>query len=107
MNPSTASIAGGNGGRVCWAVIGALCEGKKQGTFHIKREPCVKCDFFKIARCQDSAIYRPTKLIKFLTDTSDASFLSELATNGLRPVSGTRFRKSLGIPPILSRKGPA
>jgi eukaryotic-like serine/threonine-protein kinase len=36
-----------NGGRVCWAVAGTLCDGKPQGMFAIKIENCLKCEVFR------------------------------------------------------------
>ena len=81
--------SGINAGRICWAVAGTLCEGKKQGIFTIKRESCVKCDFFKIVGRQESARDSPTKLLKFLADTTDASFLGELTYKWVK--AGERF----------------
>ena len=80
---------GKNAGRICWAVAGTFCEGKKQGTFHIKRESCVKCDFFSTVVRQEGANDSPTKLLKFLADTSDASFLGELTYRWVK--AGERF----------------
>jgi len=36
---------GTNGGRVCWAVAGTLCGGRQQGTYAVKLETCLRCDF--------------------------------------------------------------
>ncbi len=41
---------GKNGGRLCWAVAGTLCEGEVQGIFVEKQLSCVSCDFFKKVR---------------------------------------------------------
>lgn len=38
---------GRNGGRLCWAIAGTLCDGKIQGTFAEKRLLCFACDFFR------------------------------------------------------------
>ena len=38
---------GENGGRVCWAVAGTLCDGEVQGLFAMKIDTCLKCDFFQ------------------------------------------------------------
>ncbi|MFC1855234.1 two-CW domain-containing protein [Thermodesulfobacteriota bacterium] len=38
---------GKNGGRICWAVVGTFCGGKKQGTFAEKRISCMSCEFYK------------------------------------------------------------
>jgi two-component system NtrC family sensor kinase len=34
-------------GRICWAVAGTLCEGKAQGTFALKYEDCLKCEYYR------------------------------------------------------------
>ena len=81
--------SGTNAGRICWAIAGTLCEGKKQGAFHSKRESCVKCDFFTIVGRQEAATDSPTKLLNFLADTSDASFLGELTYKYVK--AGERF----------------
>ena len=39
--------SGANGGRICWAVAGTFCGGKKQGTFAEKRLSCMGCEFYK------------------------------------------------------------
>ena len=36
---------GTNGGRVCWAIAGTLCGGRQQGTYAVKLETCLRCDF--------------------------------------------------------------
>ncbi len=38
---------GTNGGRLCWAIAGTLCDGEVQGIFAEKLSSCVSCDFFK------------------------------------------------------------
>ena len=40
--------SGKNGGRICWAVAGTFCGGKKQGTFADKRLSCMGCEFYKL-----------------------------------------------------------
>ncbi|MBF0521430.1 MAG: hypothetical protein HQL24_00070 [Candidatus Omnitrophica bacterium] len=37
-----------NGGRVCWAVTGTLCGGKVQGSFALKVDKCIECEFFAL-----------------------------------------------------------
>lgn len=81
--------SGKHGGRLCWAVAGTFCEGKKQGGFHVKRESCVRCDFFRMVTRQEGASDGPTKLLKFLTETSDDSFLGELTYRFVK--AGERF----------------
>lgn len=81
--------SGINGGRICWAVAGTFCGRKKQGAFHVKRESCVQCDFFRMVTRQEGAGDGPTKLLKFLAETSDDSFLEELTYRFVK--AGERF----------------
>lgn len=37
---------GKNGGRICWAVSGTLCENRIEGLFAKKYLSCIDCDFF-------------------------------------------------------------
>lgn len=47
QNVTADGINGGyNAGRICWAVTGTFCGGKKQGTFANKRMNCMTCDFY-------------------------------------------------------------
>ena len=39
---------GKNGGRVCWAIAGTLCEGEIQGTYASKLGFCLICDFCQL-----------------------------------------------------------
>lgn len=47
---------GKNGGRICWAVAGTLCDGQIQGTFAIKILTCIKCPFFQKVK-QEEGIF--------------------------------------------------
>lgn len=38
---------GKNGGRICWAVSGTLCNGECAGTFAQKLLDCLNCEFMK------------------------------------------------------------
>lgn len=38
---------GKNGGRVCWAIPGTLCNANAAGTFEEKQRTCMSCDFYK------------------------------------------------------------
>lgn len=80
---------GSNGGRICWAVAGTLCEGKRQGEFLDKRPSCLKCDFFLHVGQQQGRGNRSSTILKFLTETKDASFLEELSFKRVR--AGERF----------------
>lgn len=41
-------IQGGkNAGRVCWVVVGTMCEGEVEGTFAKKFLDCKKCEFYR------------------------------------------------------------
>lgn len=47
--PRANGINGGkNGGRVCWAIAGTLCEGQLQGTYASKIGFCLVCDFCRL-----------------------------------------------------------
>ncbi|MFC1592727.1 two-CW domain-containing protein [Candidatus Omnitrophota bacterium] len=49
LNTTADGIHGGkNGGRVCWAITGTLCEGKVQGIFADKLHNCKTCKFYEI-----------------------------------------------------------
>ncbi|RMG05591.1 MAG: hypothetical protein D6726_00965 [Nitrospirae bacterium] len=48
MDETADGLNGGkNGGRLCWAIAGTLCDGRVQGTFAEKRLLCFACDFFR------------------------------------------------------------
>jgi serine/threonine protein kinase len=78
-----------NGGRICWAVAGTFCDGKQQGAFYTKRDSCIKCDFFQLVTRQEEESDKPTKLLKYLLETVDDSFLDELKYISVR--AGERF----------------
>ena len=41
-------INGGiNGGRICWAISGTLCNGRFQGSLAEKQRYCMSCSFYK------------------------------------------------------------
>jgi serine/threonine protein kinase len=80
---------GKNGGRVCWAIAGTFCEGEIQGAFADKRDSCVNCHFFKMVNSEDEVDETPTKLLKYLVDTKNNSFLGELAYKRVK--AGERF----------------
>ncbi len=80
---------GMNGGRICWAVAGTFCDGKKQGAFNAKRDSCIKCDFFQLVSRQEGESDKPTKLLKYLLKTVDDSFLDELKYISVK--AGERF----------------
>lgn len=46
---------GNNGGRICWAVAGTLCDGRVQGTFAKKMTTCVLCPFYGAVRQERAA----------------------------------------------------
>ena len=49
---------GKNGGRVCWAVEGTYCAGKKQGTYAQKVLLCCDCDFRKKVQEEERSKFR-------------------------------------------------
>lgn len=50
--------AGKNGGRVCWAIVGTLCNGKVQGTFDSKLKSCLNCDFYYLVRREEGDAFQ-------------------------------------------------
>lgn len=80
---------GKNGGRVCWAIAGTFCKGEKQGAFAEKRHSCVQCTFFKLVNSEDLVDDTPAKLLKYLLDITNNSFLGELAYKRVK--AGERF----------------
>ncbi|OFX83360.1 MAG: hypothetical protein A2W99_11870 [Bacteroidetes bacterium GWF2_33_16] len=56
---------GKNGGRSCWAVAGTLCGGVVQGTFSMKLENCINCDFYQLVYKEEkgSVNYKTTREI--------------------------------------------
>ena len=46
---------GKNAGRCCWAIAGTLCNGKKQGTFAMKSDNCMGCNFYKNVQQEEKA----------------------------------------------------
>jgi hypothetical protein len=46
---------GKNGGRVCWAIAGTLCGGRQQGTYAVKLETCLRCDFCQMVLKEEQA----------------------------------------------------
>ncbi len=50
--------SGINGGRVCWAIAGTLCEGKVQGSYAAKIACCLECDFCQLVLTEEqTSIY--------------------------------------------------
>lgn len=53
LDTSCDGLNGGkNGGRICWAIAGTLCDGEVQGTFVGKQFNCISCDFFQKVRAE-------------------------------------------------------
>ena len=44
---------GHNAGRICWAVCGTFCGGKKQGTFAQKRMSCMSCQIYTTIKSEE------------------------------------------------------
>jgi hypothetical protein len=44
---------GKNGGRICWLIIGTLCDKNVQLTFSHKLNTCIKCDFYKSVKQEE------------------------------------------------------
>jgi len=68
---SANGINGGrNGGRICWAIAGTLCNEKIQGTLAKEKFSCMNCDFFKLIYKEENInnyeIFTPLQLNEFL-----------------------------------------
>jgi hypothetical protein len=68
---SVNGINGGkNGGRICWAIAGTLCNEKIHGTFAKDKFSCMNCDFFKLVNEEENIntyeIVTPVQLNEFL-----------------------------------------
>jgi hypothetical protein len=63
---------GRNGGRICWAIAGTLCDAKVTGTHAKEKFSCMNCDFFKLVskeeKIDEYVILTPTQLNKFLAE---------------------------------------
>jgi hypothetical protein len=46
---------GVNGGRVCWAIAGTLCDGRVQGSRASKMETCLACEFCLLVLKEEGA----------------------------------------------------
>lgn len=58
--------AGVNGGRVCWAVVGTLCEGEVQGTYAQKLQSCVGCRFYERVTAEEGDMIHPADILKMV-----------------------------------------
>jgi hypothetical protein len=45
---------GKNGGRVCWAIAGSMCDGEVQGTYEQKYGECIICDFYHSVKREET-----------------------------------------------------
>ncbi len=80
---------GKNGGRICWAVSGTLCEGKTQGSYVDKRADCMTCPFFKLVRKDEGRKKLNGKFLKFITHEDRHSAFSKMTHRLIR--AGERF----------------
>ena len=44
---------GKNGGRICWSVVGTLCQGKDHRDLAKKKEACMNCAFFIMVKAAE------------------------------------------------------
>ncbi len=45
--------SGRNGGRICWAIAGTLCDGEVQGSNVSKNKVCSECTFYKRVKSEE------------------------------------------------------
>ncbi|MCB4790384.1 MAG: hypothetical protein LHV68_00695 [Elusimicrobia bacterium] len=63
---------GKKGGRACWVIAGTLCGGQVQGTFALKYENCMNCEFYKTVRKEEGKNYRASSdLLKIIQENKD------------------------------------
>ena len=63
--------SGKEGGRICWAICGTLCNGKLQGRFAYRHLTCTTCKFFKLAESEEGesfSLLLPQRVDKQPTD---------------------------------------
>ncbi|MDP2927961.1 MAG: hypothetical protein Q8N80_04110 [Candidatus Omnitrophota bacterium] len=48
---------GKNGVRVCWYIAGTFCRGVIQGTYALKLNNCLECDFYKLVTKEEGEDY--------------------------------------------------
>jgi hypothetical protein len=53
--------SGKNGGRACWALTGTLCGGQVQGTFSMKLENCLACEFYALVATEEGPAHESAK----------------------------------------------
>ena len=66
--------SGVNGGRICWAIAGTLCDGRIQGTFASKQPTCMVCEvFLRVQHEEDNkfTVLRPNQMKAILRTTKD------------------------------------
>ncbi len=54
---------GKNGGRACWVISGTFCTEKTEGTFAIKLESCLQCEFYRLVSVEEGLDFLPTKAL--------------------------------------------
>jgi hypothetical protein len=74
---SANGINGGkNGGRICWALAGTLCNEEIKGTFAKEKFSCMNCDFFKLVNKEENIhtyeMLTPIQLNEFLANRTKA-----------------------------------
>lgn len=57
---------GMNGGRICWAIAGTMCDGEPSGIFVERVQVCADCDFYKKVKAEEGfleySILKPGQL---------------------------------------------
>jgi hypothetical protein len=57
---------GKNGGRVCWAVPGAMCKTKTEITYDGKITGCVSCAFYRLVQQEESMSFLENREIQLI-----------------------------------------
>jgi hypothetical protein len=56
--------SGKNGGRICWAIAGTLCEGKLEGTHASRSCGCRLCDFYIKVKEEEGKNFIETAIVR-------------------------------------------
>jgi hypothetical protein len=66
--------SGVNGGRICWAVAGTLCDGRIHGSFALKQSTCIVCEVFLSVQREEGSkfsVLKPDQMQAILRTVND------------------------------------
>ena len=62
---------GKNGGRACWVISGTFCTCNLEGTFAVKLESCLQCEFYRMVSIEEGLDFLPTKALMNILNSSN------------------------------------